>query len=108
MTKDLRDILKQVYEKRGRTMRVTEKRLQEKLANINRRVCTSYEIDNAPHEGGWELTSNGRSHVVKSRCSPKEMLAYLEGIELLVNYLRWPFPGTPLCGYPAGLINHLP
>jgi hypothetical protein len=96
MTKDLRDILKQVYEKRGRTMRVTEKRLQEKLANINRRACTSYEIDNAPHEGGWELTSNGRSHVVKSRCSPKEMLAYLEGIELLAYYLRWPFPGTRL------------
>ena len=61
-------------------MRVTEKILQERLEKINRVMSTSYEIDNIPVYGGWAMTSNNRSHVVKERCSAKEMLSYLEGI----------------------------
>lgn len=61
-------------------MRITANTLESRLHLINRTLGTDYELNNAPHYGGWQLTSANGSHVVQHRISPKEMLAYLDGL----------------------------
>lgn len=61
-------------------MRVTTQALEIRVAFINLELGTDYDLNNAPHYGGWALTSEKGSHVVQHRVSPKEMLAYLDGL----------------------------
>lgn len=61
-------------------MRVTKHMLENRLARINRRLGTDYWLNNAPHYGGWQLTMDKGSTIIQHRLSPKEMLAYLDGV----------------------------
>lgn len=67
-------------------MRVTSTRLQSKLDRINLRLRTTYEINNAPCYGGWQMTNAGGSFIVKHRVSPKEMDAFLDGMIQASSY----------------------
>ena len=70
-------------------MRVTKHMLEVRLARINTKLNTAYELNNAPHYGGWQLTSNQGSYIVQHRLSPKEMLTYLEGILFGIDSQKW-------------------
>lgn len=61
-------------------MRVTTYSLESRVDLINRTLGTDYALNNAPHYGGWQLTSDKGSHIVQHRVSPKEMLSYLDGL----------------------------
>jgi hypothetical protein len=60
--------------------RVTARDLEVRVNLINRTLKTDYALNNAPHYGGWQLTSDNGSHIVHHRVSPKEMKAYLDGL----------------------------
>lgn len=60
--------------------RVTVRDLEVRVDLINRTLGTDYDLNNAPHYGGWQLTSDKGSHVVQHRVSPKEMKSYLDGL----------------------------
>lgn len=60
--------------------RVTVRDLEARVGLINRTLGTDYDLNNAPHYGGWQLTSEKGSHIVQHRISPKEMLSYLDGL----------------------------
>lgn len=60
--------------------RVTVRDLEVRVDLINRTLGTDYDLNNAPHYGGWQLTSDNGSHVVQHRVSPKEMKSYLDGL----------------------------
>jgi hypothetical protein len=70
-------------------MRVTKRMLGVRLARINRQLNAEYELNNAPHYGGWQLTSNQGSYIVQHRLSPKEMLTYLDGIIFGIDSQKW-------------------
>ena len=61
-------------------MRVTKHMLENRLSRINRRLGRDYGLENAPHYGGWKVTSNKGATVVYGRVGPREMLAYLDGL----------------------------
>jgi|SaaInlV_100m_DNA_5_1039725.scaffolds.fasta_scaffold184516_1 hypothetical protein len=61
-------------------MRVTKHMLENRLQRINRRLGRSYGLCNAPHYGGWELTSNKGSTKIYGRVPAKEMFTYLDGL----------------------------
>lgn len=61
-------------------MRVTKRMLEVRLGRINRRLGTDYWLGNAPHYGGWQMTANKGSTIIYGRVSPREMLAYLDGL----------------------------
>jgi len=61
-------------------MRTTKKDLHIALANANDILNCKFDLNNAPHYGGWQLTVNNGSSIVKHRVPAKEMLAYLEGM----------------------------
>ena len=60
-------------------MRITKTILEAQLIAIKQVSHLDYELNNAPHYGGWQLTINGGSHVVVHRVSAKEMNMYLNG-----------------------------
>lgn len=60
-------------------MRITKTLLECQLAEINKHTHLDYELNNAPHYGGWQLTINGGSRVLVHRCSAREMHSYLNG-----------------------------
>lgn len=60
-------------------MRVTKRMLEVRLGAINRRLGEDYWLNNAPHYGGWQLTSNKGGTIIQSRLPPKQMLSYLDG-----------------------------
>lgn len=70
-------------------MRVTKHMLGVRLARINTKLNTAYELNNAPHYDGWQLTSNQGSYIVQHRLSPREMLTYLEGILFGIDSQKW-------------------
>ena len=61
-------------------MRVTKRMLGVRLARINTKLNTEYELNNAPHYGGWQLTCNEGSTIIQHRLAPREMLTYLDGL----------------------------
>ena len=61
-------------------MRTTKRMLVNRLVRINRRLGVSYELNNAPHYGGWQLTCNKGSTIIQHRLAPREMLHYLDGM----------------------------
>ena len=51
------------------------------LKMINdKHILEEYDVSNAPHYGGWNLTANKGSRTVCHRLPPKEFKAYLNGI----------------------------
>jgi|TARA_R110000764_G_scaffold59142_1_gene127985 hypothetical protein len=50
------------------------------LDRVNHSRGLSFELNNAPIYGGWQLTSNNGSSIIKHRVSLKEMLCYLDGM----------------------------
>ena len=61
-------------------MRTTGRGLYVRLEKINDRLGTDYWLNNNSHYGGWDLTSNKGSTVIKNRVPAREMLNYLEGL----------------------------
>ena len=70
------------------TKRITEKRLQAQLDQLNKTADTNYELNNAVCYGGYTITANnGSSHLV-GRMPPKEMFTYLMGALDFVSIQR--------------------
>ena len=61
-------------------MRVTTKKLYDRLNRVNEMLNASLELNYSSAYGGWQLTSNNGSYVEYHRVSAKEMLALLEGM----------------------------
>ena len=59
--------------------RITRKRLQTLLDQLNELVGNQYHLDYAACYGGYTLTYNNDSSHLIGRIPPKEMLAYLLG-----------------------------
>ena len=58
---------------------ITKKVLQAQLDQLNKTTGKDYQLCNAPHYGGYTLTSNkGSCHLV-GRMPPREMHKYLMG-----------------------------
>lgn len=73
-------------------MRVTTKKLHDRLDRVNEMLNTSLELNHSSAYGGWQLTSNKGSHVEYHRVSAKEMLALLDGMSgayLMMNNPYW-------------------
>jgi hypothetical protein len=66
-------------------MRITSKDLQAQLEIVNETLGVSFDLNNAPHYGGWALTTDNGSRIVCHRCPPKEMSKFLLG---MVNAYR--------------------
>ena len=60
-------------------MRITKRLLEAQVVAIKQVLNRDYELNNAPHYGGWQLTENGGSRVVVHRCSAREMNMFLNG-----------------------------
>jgi len=58
-------------------MRVTAKKLNDRLDEVNDMFNTSLELN---YSGGWQLTSKDGSHIEYHRTSAKEMLSLLDGM----------------------------
>ena len=50
------------------------------LDRVNHSRGLSFELNNAPIYGGWQLTNKEGSNIVKHRVSIKEMLCFLDGM----------------------------
>ena len=61
-------------------MKITAKRLTNKLDHVNEMFNVDYDLNYSSAYGGWQLTSHKGAHVVQHRISGKEMLAYLDGM----------------------------
>ena len=83
-------------------MRVTEKVLNERLEQISEKSGDYMKLNYASCYGGWQLTRNNGSQVIRHRCSAREMLAFLDGMldglttykptplsQLLESYNAW-------------------
>lgn len=69
-------------------MRVTKRMLHVRLDRINRRLNVDYWLDNAPHYGGWALTSNEGSVIIYQRVSARQMLTYLDGLNTGIDMME--------------------
>lgn len=68
-------------------MRITKRLLEAQVVAIKQVLNRDFELNNAPHYGGWQLTTNGGSRVVVNRCSAREMNSFLNGfITALYQY----------------------
>ena len=73
-------------------MRVTTKKLHDRLDRVNEMLNTSLELNHSSAYGVWQLTSNNVSHVEYHRVSAKEMLSLLDGMSgayLMMNNPYW-------------------
>ena len=61
-------------------MRVTTRRLQNRLERVNEMFDASLQLNHNSNYGGWQLTSKNGSHIEYHRVSAKEMLALLDGM----------------------------
>ena len=50
------------------------------LDRINKSLNTKLDLNNAPIYGGWQLTNEEGSHIIKHRVPVKEMLSFLDGM----------------------------
>ena len=50
------------------------------LDRVNNSKGLSFELNNAPQYGGWQLTNDKGSHIIKHRVSLKEMKCFLDGM----------------------------
>lgn len=58
------------------------------LNRVNKLLGLELDLNNAPHYGGWQLTNKEGSHIVKHRVSIKEMLCFLDGMIIGVEYCK--------------------
>jgi len=73
-------------------MRVTTKKLYDKLDRVNEMLNTALNLNYNSVYGGWQLTSNNGSRIEYDRVSAKEMLALLDGMSgayLIMNNPYW-------------------
>ena len=65
-------------------MRITKTQLESKLKLINIRLKhlekPLYNMNYSVDYGGYQLTTNNGSHIVKHRIPPKQMNKFLEGV----------------------------
>ncbi len=50
------------------------------LERVNKSLNLELDLNNAPCYGGWQLTSNNGSSIIKHRVSIKEMACFLDGM----------------------------
>jgi len=50
------------------------------LDRVNNSKGLSFELNNAPCYGGWQLTNDKGSTIIKHRVSLKEMKCFLDGM----------------------------
>lgn len=71
------------------TARITKKKLQNKLDHINKCVNITYpfHLDFNPFYGGYCLESRLGSNRHSSRMSAREMMAFLRGMDLILDMM---------------------
>tara|TARA_R110000782_G_scaffold30425_1_gene75804 strand:- start:303 stop:530 length:228 start_codon:yes stop_codon:yes gene_type:complete len=50
------------------------------LNRINKSLEQTFDLNNAPCCGGWQLTNNDCTSIIKHRVPLKEMLCFLDGM----------------------------
>ena len=58
------------------------------LARVNNSRGFTFELNNAPCYGGWQLTSNNGSTIIKHRVTLKEMLCFLDGMSKALDICK--------------------
>lgn len=50
------------------------------LDRVNQSLNTKLDLNNAPIYGGWQLTNQEGSHIIKHRVPIREMASFLDGM----------------------------
>lgn len=57
-----------------------KKELLMMLDRVNKALNVELDLNNAPCNGGWQLTNAEGNHIIKHRVSIKEMSCFLDGM----------------------------